>query len=44
MHFIPMLSFLLEQKIDSMCNVLAVAMPLDSQQETCIYAVCFRNS
>jgi len=31
MHFISMLSFFLEQKIDSMCNVLAVAMPLDSQ-------------
>jgi hypothetical protein len=31
MHFISMLSFFLEQKIHSMCNVLAVAMPLDSQ-------------
>jgi len=31
MHFISVLSFFLEQKIDSMCNVLAVAMPLDSQ-------------
>jgi hypothetical protein len=31
MHFISMFSFFLEQKIDSMCNVLAVAIPLDSQ-------------